>query len=228
MAEYYAGQISGNPTAMAVQLATLEKTRAQTVAAQAQTELARSQAGAVGPTAQRQEMTQNIALADQFRKQLQDIDSLLANYSEGSPQHTALIAQRNQINRALTDVNRLLSGQQAAPTAAGPNIEAARAAALSGINPATNKPWTTKDKADYELIFGEPFPERKGSATSAPPTGLTRPEPASPRMARAESGRITRIPPAPPEEITTRGGVRRTNPEYTAWVKKYGNQVGLQ
>lgn len=200
----------------------------------AQTALAQAQAAAVPITAANAGLTQNIALADQYRKQIADIDKALLNYPENTPQYNALVAQRNQVNRALADVNRTLSPtgvtRQPASSAGGPNLEAARAAALSGVNPATNKPWTAQDKADYERIFKEPFPEsgEKPAAPKPAAQGLTRPEPASPRMARAQSGRITRIPPAPPEEITTRGGVRKPNPEYAAWVKKYGSQVGLQ
>jgi hypothetical protein len=238
MAEYYAGQISGNPMAMAVQVATLEKTRAQTVAAQAQAAQAISQAGAVGPTAQRQEMTQNIALADQFRKQLSDIDKELQNYTEGTPQYAALARQRNEVAAALRDINAVIRPTGLTrDTAAAPAIDAAREVARSGINPDTGKPFTANEKKEYERIFGEKFPEPSRTAptapvSAAPPSqggGLTRSLESSFSAARPSVGgrtpsREARIPEPPPK--TTRGG--RPNSAYAEWDKKFGERYRAQ
>lgn len=197
----------------------LAKNEADIARAEEQTRLARAQREALPGAAETDALRQNIALADQFRKQIADIDAQLVNYGEGTPQHTALLAQRNAISRSLTDVNRLLqpggltrgSGQTG-----GAKAERARAAALSGKNPATGKAWTKQDIIDYEDEFG-PWPGSKPAP--APTQGLVS-QPASPRAARAAAARTTqeRIPEPPPKK--TRGGV--TNPEYTKWEKEYG------
>lgn len=126
---------------------------------EAQTEKARADAANVGRTSPADTLRNNIALADQYRKQLSDIDTQLEKYPESSPQYAALARQRNSVAQALRSVNRLLApaGGQAATTG-GPDLEGARAAALSGKNPDTGKPYTKEEKAEYERIFGEPFP----------------------------------------------------------------------
>lgn len=204
----------------------LAKAQADMARSKEQTELAKAQRLGLPAAAQTDAMRQNIALADQFRKQVVDADKLLENYSEGTPQYNAILAQRNAAARALTDVNRLLQpggltrggAQTAAPVVDEVGLKAARDVARSGINPETNKPFTAKDKEDYEAVFNEPFPEPAPAQSS---------KPASPRAARAAARQDT-IPPAPPQTITTRGGVTRANPEYLEWERQYGTPSGLR
>lgn len=180
LAEYYAGQISGNPLAVAVQMATLEAKRAQTRETEAKI-------AALGPAATRDQIRIDLAQAEQFRKQLSDIDRELANYIAGSPQHSALTAQRNQTAAALRDINASILSQRqpsALPTggagAAPGGVEAARAQALTGKRP-DGKPYTAQDKKDYEKTFGEAFPEApkkegggpKGGRQEAIPAGAS-------------------------------------------------------
>jgi hypothetical protein len=187
--------------------------------------LAEAQRLGLPAAAQIDAQRQNIALADQFRKQIADANKLLENYAEGTPQHNAVLAQRNSAARALTDVNRLLQPggltrsktQPVAPDFDEAGRKAALDAASSGINPVTKKPFTKADKEKFEEYFGVKFPE------SAPAQSL---KPASPRAARA--ARPDTIPPAPPQTITTRGGVTRDNPEYLEWERKYGTPSGLR
>jgi len=137
-----------------------ELTRAQIAKTQAE-------AAALGPSANRDQLRLDLAQADQFRKQLADIDAQLVNYPEGSPQYKALAAQRNQVAAALRDVNAIILGDRgrgAGGTAAtGTGVEAARAQALTGKRP-DGKPYTAQDKSDYERIFGEPFPTAEKGA----------------------------------------------------------------
>lgn len=143
----------------------------------AQTALAEAQMRGLPAAAQTEAQRQNILLADQFRKQVADANKLLENYAEGTPQHNDVLAQRNAAARSLTDVNRLLQpggltrggAQPGAPVVDEVGLEAARAIARSGINPETNKPFTAKDKRDFETVFGEKFPDPE----SEKPTGLS-------------------------------------------------------
>jgi hypothetical protein len=128
---------------------------------QAQVAKTQAEAGALGPTATRDQTRIDIALADQYRKQIVDIDTQLQNYSPDSPQYKALVSQRNLVSASLRDVNASIAkarpgtpGTSAAPS----GIEAARAAALTGKRP-DGKPFTAADKAAYEQTFGEKFPE---------------------------------------------------------------------
>lgn len=196
----------------------------------AQTGLARAQAGAVGPSAQRADMSQNIALADQFRKQLSDIDKELQNYTEGTPQYAALARQRNEVAAALRDINAVIRPTGLTrDTAAAPAIDAAREVARSGINPDTGKPFTASEKKEYERIFGEPFPTSKKTSS-----GETKPASLSPASRiREAQGLAPRIPEPPPKEITRssgRGGgtVRTPNPAYAEWEKEFGERYRAQ
>jgi hypothetical protein len=218
----------------------LAKTEADIAKSQAQTALARSQAGAINPTAQRQEMTQNIALADQFRKQLSDIDKELQNYTEGTPQYAALARQRNEVAAALRDVNAVIRPPGLTRGDAEPSgVAAAREVARSGTNPVTRKPFTAAEKAEYERIFGEKFPEPSRTAptapvSAAPPSqggGLTKSlELSFPAAGPSVGGRgrtpsrEARIPEPPPK--TTRGG--RPNSAYAEWDKKFGERYRAQ
>ena len=209
----YLNQAAIAPENLYTWLQTSRLNEANTAKAEAQTGLARSQAAAIGPAGAADQLRQNIALADQYRKQIADIDRALTNYAENTPQYNALMAQKNQINRSLTDVNRLLSpvgvSRQPTSSAGDPNLEAARAAALSGINPATNKAWTTQDKADYERIFKEPFPKAETKPTAKKPAAKTEVAPVGLERMGQKYGRLT------PEAILAEG-VRARDPNAIA------------
>ena len=159
----------------------------QTELTQAQINKLNAEAAAMGPSAARDQIRLDLAQAEQFRKQLSDIDRELANYGEGTPQYRALVAQRNQTAAALRDINTSILSQRqpsALPTGAGAaapgGVEAARKQALTGKRP-DGKPYTAQDKRDYEVTFGEKFPEApkkagdgpKGGRQEAIPAGLS-------------------------------------------------------
>jgi hypothetical protein len=201
------------------------ETEASIKKSEEETKLAEARRLGLPAAAQTDAQRQNIALADQFRKQIADANKLLENYAEGTPQHNAVLAERNAAAMALKDVNRLLQpggltrggAQTAAPDFDEAGRKAAFDAARSGINPVTKEPYTKADKKQFEEYFGVKFPE---SAAAQPS------KPANPRAARA--ARPDTIPPAPPQTITTRGGVTRDNPEYLEWERKYGTPSGLK
>jgi hypothetical protein len=204
----------------------LAKAQKDMARSEEQRKLAEAQRLGLPAAAQIDAQRQNIALADQFRKQIADANKLLENYAEGTPQHNAVLAQRNSAARALTDVNRLLQPggltrsktQPVAPDFDEAGRKAALDAASSGINPVTKKPFTKADKEKFQEYFGVKFPE------SAPAQSL---KPASPRAARA--ARPDTIPPAPPKKITIGRSTReRDNPEYLEWERKYGTPSGLR
>jgi len=177
-------------------------------------------------------------LADQFRKQLSDIDKEIQNYSEGTPQYAALARQRNEIAAALRDVNALIRPSGLTRGGAEPSgVAAAREVARSGINPVTGKPFTAAEKSEYERIFGEKFPESSRTAPTTPTSttslsqglGITRSLESSFTAARPSVGgrtpsREARIP-EPPRQFT-RGG--RTNPDYLEWDQQYGERYRAQ
>ena len=164
-----------------------EKAPLQAELTRAQINKMKAEADAMGPSAARDQIRIDLAQAEQFRKQLSDIDRELANYIAGSPQHNALTAQRNQTAAALRDINASILSQRqpsALPTggagAAPGGVEAARAQALTGKRP-DGKPYTAQDKKDYEKTFGEAFPEApkkegggpKGGRQEAIPAGAS-------------------------------------------------------
>jgi hypothetical protein len=225
----YLNQAAVAPENLYTWLQTNRLNEAKLAESQANIGLARARTEALPGATAADSLRQNIALADQYRKQISDIDTQLANYGEGTPQYNALFAQRNAINRALVDVNKLLRPSGLTRSGAQPasiDVEGARAVASSGINPDTNKPFTAAEKKEYEKIFNEPFPESTPTSVSASTQGLV-PQPASPRAARAAARRDT-IPKPPPQTITTRGGVTRVNPDYLEWERQYGRLLGPQ
>ena len=202
------------------------ETEANIKKSEEETKLAEARRLGLPAAAQTDAQRQNIALADQFRKQIADANKLLENYAEGTPQHNAVLAERNAAAMALKDVNRLLQPggltRRGAQTAGSDFDEAGRKAAFdaarSGINPVTKEPYTKADKEQFEEYFGVKFPE---SAPAQPS------KPANPRAARA--ARPDTIPPAPPKKITIGRSTReRDNPEYAAWLETYGSRLGLK
>ena len=203
------------------------ETEASIKKSEEETALAEARRLGLPAAAQIDAQRQNIALADQFRKQIADANKLLENYAEGTPQHNAVLAERNAAAMALKDVNRLLQpggltrggAQTAAPDFDEAGRKAAFDAARSGINPVTKEPYTKADKKEFEEYFGVKFPE---SAPAQPS------KPANPRAARAAAREDT-IPPAPPKKITIGRSTReRDNPEYAAWLETYGSRLGLK
>jgi hypothetical protein len=203
------------------------ETEASIKKSEEETKLAEARRLGLPAAAQTDAQRQNIALADQFRKQIADANKLLENYAEGTPQHNAVLAERNAAAMALKDVNRLLQpggltrggAQTAAPDFDEAGRKAAFDAARSGINPVTKEPYTKADKKQFEEYFGVKFPE---SAPAQPS------KPANPRAARAAAREDT-IPPAPPKKITIGRSTReRDNPEYAAWLETYGSRLGLK
>ena len=210
------------------------ETEASIKKSEEETALAEARRLGLPAAAQIDAQRQNIALADQFRKQIADANKLLENYAEGTPQHNAVLAERNAAAMALKDVNRLLQpggltrggAQTAAPDFDEAGRKAAFDAASSGINPVTKKPFTKADKEKFEEYFGVKFPE---SAPAQPPKLKQGLVPASPRAARAATARPDTIPPAPPKKITIGRSTReRDNPEYLEWERKYGTPSGLR
>jgi hypothetical protein len=126
--------------------------------------------------------------------------------------------------------------QQSAREAGMPPPEV-MAAARSGTNPVTGKPFTPAEIAEFERKYpNTPWP---GQQQSALPTGGRRSgaaQPARPSPAatiRQASGLPPRIPEPPPREITRaagRGGgtIRTPNPAYAEWERQYGEQYKAQ
>lgn len=98
--------------------------------------------------------------ADILRRQLSDIDTARANVNPGSKEDATLLAQRNAVNRQLSDVTSQLMSQQGlikpsattgAQTGVNPKLQAIMD---SGINPDTNKPFTSAEITEFEKNTG--------------------------------------------------------------------------
>jgi hypothetical protein len=223
----YLNQAAVDPANLYTWLQTSRLNEAKLAESQANVGLAQARAAALPGATAADNQRQNIALADQFRKQIADANKLLENYAEGTPQHNAVLAERNAAAMALKNVNRLLQPggltRRGAQTAGSDFDEAGRKAAFdaarSGINPVTKEPYTKADKEEFEEYFGVKFPESAAAQST---------KPANPRAAKAAAREDT-IPPAPPKKITIGRGTReRDNPEYLEWERKYGTPSGLR
>ena len=150
-----------------------------------QTLLAKAQRLGLPAAAQTDAQRQNIALADQFRKQIADANKLLENYREGTPQYNAVLAERNSAAMALKDVNRLfqsggLTRSEAAKSQVNipPEVDASIRA---GINPKTKEPYTADEIKAFEERTGiswyGPKPEANKAGLSKPVGDPTKPLP---------------------------------------------------
>jgi hypothetical protein len=132
--------------------------------------------------------------------------------------------------------NRFTGEVQQSAREAGVAPPEIMAAARSGTNPVTGKPFTQAEIAEFQRKYpNTPWPGQQtppapaGGRTSALPTA--RPSPAA--TIRQAQGLPPRIPEPPPREITRtsgRGGgsIRAPNPAYAEWERQYGEAYRAQ
>lgn len=197
LASYYTDNIKDKPLETAVQVATLEKIRAQTIEAQAK-------AAALPATAAGQGIDRRIKLAEQYRDQLNDLRDELENTDPKSERAQRLTKQIDDLTVKLYGVTESIrSGLQSTgkQTSVGETIN------VRGQVFRKTKEGPDSDSSSWEPVSGGAAPAGKptsGARPSAPsqaeaaPVGLE-------RMGQRVYGRLT------PDSVVAEG-VRRGDP----------------
>lgn len=206
LSQFYQGQIEGKPLEIAVQLATLEQTRATTRKSEEQTLLAKDQRLGLPAAATGANLDRQIKLAEQLRKQVDDIQKQLENTTPNSKRFENLSKQLDDKNADLYRVTQSVqSGLYSGPSAKVGNTINVRGTTYKKI-----KSGLDSDQTTWEPVEGGAAAPARGLTPGAAPASSTAPREQAPvpagigRMGQSY-GRLT------PEAIVVEG-VRRGDP----------------